>query len=122
MAYKIPEQYRMRRKDGWDSEPGDNFGTFQIPPSLVTKRPALLCIASSGGGWEQVSVSTPTRCPTWQEMCFVKSLFWNDEDCVMQLHPPQSEWVNNHPYCLHLWRPIDAEIPRPHYLMVGIKT
>jgi len=61
------------------------------------------------------------RCPTWEEMCFVKSLFWNDEEAVMQLHPPKSQWVNNHPYCLHLWKPMNAEIPLPDSLMVGYR-
>jgi hypothetical protein len=53
-------------------------------------------------------------------MCFVKDLFWDDEDCVMQLHPKKSEYVNNSPFCLHLWRPINAIIPTPPHEMVGI--
>lgn len=52
-------------------------------------------------------------------MCLVKSIFWDDEDAVMQLHPPRSEWVNNHRYCLHLWRPVGVEIPLPPSWMVG---
>jgi hypothetical protein len=54
-------------------------------------------------------------------MCYVKSLFWDDEEAVMQLHPPKSEWVNNHPYALHLWRPIGATIPLPPSVLVGKK-
>lgn len=77
--------------------------------------------SEAGGGWEHVSVSTPKRCPTWEEMCWVKDLFWGEEESVMQLHPPRSEWVDNHPYCLHLWRPLDAEIPRPPQALVGVK-
>ncbi|WP_084518781.1 MULTISPECIES: DUF7694 domain-containing protein [Bradyrhizobium] len=71
-------------------------------------------------GWEQVAVSTPRRCPNWQEMCFVKDLFWDEEECVMQLHPPHSQYVNNSRYCLHLWRPTDRHIPRPPPSFVGI--
>lgn len=67
-------------------------------------RKPLFCQASDGGGWEHVSVSTIERCPTWDEMCKVKSLFWDDDDLVVQYHPPASEYVNNHPYTLHLWR------------------
>ena len=52
-------------------------------------------------------------------MCYVKGLFWEDHECVMQLHPPKSDYVNNHPYCLHMWRPLDVEIPRPDAFMVG---
>jgi hypothetical protein len=53
-------------------------------------------------------------------MCAVKDLFWDHEDTVMQLHPPKSDWVSNHSFCLHMWRPVGIEIPRPPALMVGI--
>lgn len=51
-------------------------------------------------------------------MCFVKDLFWDGEDAVMQLHPPKSNYVNNHPHCLHLWRPTQAVIPMPETILV----
>ena len=41
-----------------------------------------------GMAWEHVSVSRPDRCPTWDETCAVKRLFWDDEECVLQFHPP----------------------------------
>jgi len=78
-------------------------------------------IASDGAGWEHVSVSRTDRCLTWEEMCQVKAMFWGDDDCVLQYHPPKSEYVNNHPFCLHLWRPIDVAIPLPDSILVGIK-
>lgn len=73
----------------------------------------LKVIASWGMGWDHVSVSLERRCPTWEEMCWIKSQFFEDEECVIQYHPPKSEYVNNHPHCLHMWRPHDAEIPLP---------
>ncbi|WP_456797599.1 DUF7694 domain-containing protein [Bradyrhizobium sp. USDA 4473] len=62
----------------------------------------------------------PRRCPNWEEMCFVKDLFWNEEECVMQLHPPHSQYVNNSRYCLHLWKPTHRDIPMPPASFVGI--
>ena len=59
--------------------------------------------------WDHVSVSLKTRTPTWEEMCHIKSLFFADEEVVMQLHPAKSAYVNYHPFCLHLWRPQSAE-------------
>lgn len=82
---------------------------------------ALGIIASWGLGWEHVSVSRRDATPSWAEMDHVKRLFWDDEEAAMQLHPPRSQWVNNHPYCLHLWRPIDTDIPLPPSVLVGIK-
>lgn len=141
MAFHVPEKYRVRNGyRGSDASYGNN-GAFFIPNragrtrALSTREATsvpLTVIASDGvsvpdesadlAGWEHVSVSLPTRCPTWDEMCYVKSIFWDDEDTVMQLHPPKSQWVNNHPYCLHLWRPVAVEIPLPPSIMVGIKT
>ena len=54
-------------------------------------------------------------------MCFIKDLFWDVEEAVMQLHPPRSKWINNHVYCLHMWRPNKVEIPLPPEVAVGIK-
>lgn len=73
-------------------------------------------------GWEHVSVSTKRRPPNWQEMCFVKDLFWEPDECVVQYHPPEADYVNNHPHCLHLWRHKALEFPRPPSFMVGVKS
>jgi hypothetical protein len=72
-------------------------------------------------GWEHVSISTRRRPPNWQEMCFVKDLFWSEDECVIQFHPPRSEYVNNHPHCLHLWRHIDGH-KLPPSILVGYKN
>ena len=60
--------------------------------------------------------------PTWDEMCFVKDIFWDEEDLVVQYHPPKSEYVNNHEHVLHLWRPIGLQIPLPPSILTGIKN
>jgi hypothetical protein len=84
----------------------------------------LLAIQASDGvdpiaeGWEHVSVSTRHRCPTWLEMCFVKDLFFESSECVIQFHPPRSRYKNVHPYCLHLWRNNKVETATPPLLLV----
>jgi hypothetical protein len=72
-------------------------------------------------GWEHVSVSTQWRIPNWLEMSFVKDLFWEPEECVVQFHPPHSEYVNNHALVLHLWRNKRTAFPMPPSILVGIK-
>ena len=88
--------------------------------------PPLLILASdpkdegeTAQGWEHVSVSTKSRCPTWEEMCFVKELFWLPEELVVQYHMPAAENVNIHDYCLHLWRNIYQTYPTPPSIFVG---
>lgn len=66
-----------------------------------------------GKPWEHVSVSVQSRCPTWEEMDYVKQLFWRDDETVIQLHVPRDQHINYHDTCLHLWKPIGVEIPLP---------
>ncbi len=75
-------------------------------------------IWSFGGGWEHVSICPRNRLPEWGEMCEIKDIFWNDDECVVQYHPSKSEYVNNMPNCLHLWRPINQEFPMPPSILV----
>jgi hypothetical protein len=125
MNWTYLNQNRISRKQSreYGSTPGDGFnGAFHIQINGIE----LLVIASDGMGWQHVSVSMvkqPQLTPSWPIMCKVKELFWDDEDAVMQLHPPKSKYVNNHPGCLHLWRPADPDkgIPLPLSLMVGFK-
>ena len=80
-------------------------------------------IASDGEGWQHVSVTIEgggSKPPPWWVMCRVKDLFWEDEDWVCQFHPAKSQYVNNHPGCLHLWRPTAEKLPIPKANMVGI--
>lgn len=43
----------------------------------------LRVIVSDVMGWEHVSVSRKDRCPTWEEMCQIKDMFWGKDDCVI---------------------------------------
>lgn len=96
----------------------EHNGAFKIK----IKGEEYMIIASNGMGWEHVSVSHKNKIPSWRTMTAVKELFFEAEEVVMQLHPKQSEYINQHPYCLHLWRPTAKEIPTPPSFMVGIKN
>lgn len=134
MSFHVPNRYRVRTGPFGSDESVGNNGAFFLPNPHRPLRtdPPLKVIASDGlvvpdgaphlSGWEHVSVSLPNRCPTWPEMAYVKSQFWDAGDCVVQFHPPESEYVNNHPFCLHLWRPVGHDIPTPPSLLVGIKS
>ena len=104
------------KAEKWRTSPnfgviGKNAGAFEVaykdgPFGVVIP---LRVIVGNGGGWDHVSVSTPTRTPTWAEMCFIKDLFFKDEEWVMQLHQAKSDYVNLHPNVLHMWRPQTEE-------------
>jgi hypothetical protein len=123
MTFHVPELYRVRT--GWyaSTAADGNNGAFDLPPVEGYRR--LAVIASDGGAWEHVSVHAYADAgrrqwtPSWREMCHLKDLFWDPEDVVVQYHPRQSDYVNCHEHCLHLWRPVGVELPTPDPILVG---
>lgn len=86
------------------------------------------CLVSNGDGetprvpWEHVSACARAknskgrnyeRVPNWEEMCWIKDLFWGEEETVVQFHPAKENYVNCHPNVLHLWKWTGGEFPIP---------
>jgi hypothetical protein len=116
------EAGRQKGRAGYpDTARGQRQGVFVLSYPLGMR--PLLVVASDGGdwvecglpgpAWEHVSVSLRDRPPTWEEMAWVKHLFWDEEECVVQFHPPRSRYVNTHPFCLHLWAVVGVAFPTP---------
>jgi hypothetical protein len=114
---------RVREGDYASDESYGLAGMFK----LIGPGGTLLLVVSSGAdprtndGWEHVSVSAEKRCPSWEEMCFVKDLFWDEHEMAVQYHPPKSEYVNFHPRTLHMWRDNGGTLMMPPTYMVGPK-
>lgn len=113
------EKYRFTHPLFGPSPKGSLYGAFK--KTFYDKTLMMIASDGEGDGWEHVSASFPNCCPTWEQMCFVKSLFWGDDETVIQFHPKTSEYVNNHPYCLHLWKKKSNEYELPPSILVGIK-
>lgn len=121
---KAVEEYRVLNGPLASDASYGNNGLFAIECGAVF----LWVIISDGAGWEHASVSLRdsrnhnvqvTRTPTWEEMKLVKDMFWQSNETVAQYHPAASEYVNTHPYCLHLWRKIGDNIELPPKELVG---
>lgn len=120
--FKVPEKYRVTGGAMGSNSSYGCAGAFVIPnPFTKNGKPRLAVICSDNFGWEHVSVSIDGRVPTWAEMCFIKDTFWDDEDTVIQFHPPKSKYINNCKWCLHLWRNSHKKIELPDLLLVGFK-
>lgn len=107
------------------SNPGDPYGAFRIQGPCGAPLYIIACNGEvpdqSIAGWEHVSVRRNKHVPNWQEMCFVKNLFWAPDECVVQFHPPASQYVNNHPHVLHMWKWTRGQMPMPPAILVGKK-
>lgn len=100
---------------GWAGD--ETCGLFRVPSPI--DKGELTVIVSSGEGWDHVSVSRRNRCPNWTEMEHVKRMFFRDDAVAYQLHVPPAKHISLHDYCLHIWRPQDAQIPMPPSIMVA---
>jgi hypothetical protein len=114
----------------WTSTEEDGYmGFFFIPYKFIPGKHTLKVMSSGPKlpsdpradilDWEHVSVSLGNRCPTWDEMCFIKNIFWEEDEVVVQYHPAKKDYVNNSPYCLHLWKPAHTVLPTPPSIAVG---
>lgn len=123
--FHVPEIYRDIRTPGLASDSSFGNNGFFIIPHYKVRNYHFRIQVSDGLSWEHISVSVGEvghrqhRCPTWEEMCWVKKQFWDDGDCVIQYHPSKDQYVNLHPYVLHLWRPTNQVIPIPLKEMIG---
>lgn len=108
--------------DNWGGWRGDDTcGAFRITyrPKGKALSKLLRVIVSGAEGWDHVSVSLHDRCPTWDEMEYIKRLFFEDDAVCMQLHVAVSNHISHHPYCLHIWHPHADNIPLPPSIFVG---
>lgn len=97
-------------------------GLIKLPRDNKLGYTKATIVWSWGGGWEHVSVAPLNgTIPKWEDMCFIKDMFWEDTDWVVQFHPSKDEYVNNMPNCLHLWRSINQDMPTPPSILTGIK-
>lgn len=51
-----------------------------------------------------LSISHQKRLPTYEELKEARYKFLPDEIYMAQIFPPKKEFVNLHPFCLHLWQ------------------
>ena len=72
-----------------------------------------------GKRWLHASMSRPNSLPSWGDVRDVKSVFVGDHRTAVQILPPESEYVNIHPYVLHLWCCLDGDIV-PDFVTEGM--
>lgn len=115
---KLCRANRWRVKTGkWASTEVDGWnGHFMVP----LEGELWMVRISDGMGWRHLSVSNAQKrvLPSWHIMCRLKESFFGDEDWVCQYHPPKADNINDHPFVLHLWMPLNEELPKPPVIMV----
>jgi len=123
--FRVIEKYRVTVGQMATPTNAGLYGRFLIP-SPYQKNTELNVIATNGEGvspqWEHVSVhavrNKKTKIPSWYEMQYIKGLFWEPDDVVLQFHVGAEDHINLHKHVLHLWRAVDEVQPLPPKILV----
>jgi hypothetical protein len=115
---KLSRAYRWRVRTGpYASTEFDGWnGHFLVPLDGEVWH----VILSDGMGWRHLSIDNWQRkmLPSWNIMCRVKDLFFGDDSWAVQFHPARDDCVNDHPFVLHLWEPLNETLPHPPVILV----
>jgi hypothetical protein len=63
--------------------------------------------------WLHLSVSRPNCLPTWEDLRETKNTLLGREKVAIQLLPKESDYVNAHPFTLHLWHCLEGPTVAP---------
>lgn len=95
---------------GWrrdaESEDGARYVNSITRMSIIVSGAREL----DGKRWVHVSVARPERMPSWEDLVFAKEFILGRETTALQVIPPRSRYVNQHPYCLHVWHCVDGDV------------
>jgi hypothetical protein len=76
-------------------------------------------IKKDGKLWYHVSFSYRDRIPSYQDMAWVKKIWFGDDRWAIQVFPEKGNHVNVHPNCLHLWHCLEDR-PFPEFSTNGL--
>jgi hypothetical protein len=102
-------KYASEDVDGWN-------GVFLVPIDGELYHVMI----GDGMGWKHLSVTNAQRkvLPTWSAMARLKACFFGDDEWAVQYFPAADDYVNDHPFCLHIWMPLDETLPHPNIALV----
>lgn len=78
-------------------------------------------IKSDGLEWLHVSFSRTSRIPDYKDIQMVKRDFIGNDKKAIMVFPDEDHYVNNHPYCLHLWYSADNPLPEFSTMIGGTR-
>ena len=104
-----PEALTRADPKDWRREPDGFMGTSGHAAFKHRRKFGLQVLVSHipSNDSLHVSVSLPGKLPSWEDLKLVKNTFIGPDKMAFQVLPPRSEYVNLHPYCLHLWERVD---------------
>lgn len=72
------------------------------PPKAFRMGECFILVGRENGKWH-LSISHPTRNPTWEEIKMARYALIPDDVWMAMLLPPKKHYINVHEHCFHLW-------------------
>lgn len=114
MPLVIPAGWRRLSDIVFENEAGELNGNWY--EDLTGLRVGLSVEKEQDGRWwVHLSVSHRDRLPKWKEFVMVKEIFIGRDRPAVQVLPERAKWVNIHPNVLHLFSPLDNDLPLPDF-------
>lgn len=98
----------------WRCELGADGAFFQnhrLRQSVIISA----CVEEDGRRWIHLSIASPDRLPSYEDLCWLKRTFLGEEGKAILVFAPASVHVNLHSKCLHLWSCMEETDPLPEF-------
>jgi hypothetical protein len=89
---------------GWRRIEGNKFLTHD-GMSIIASAEHI-----AGERWWHVSMARQARLPSWDDLRRVKDVFIGKNRQAVSVLPDERQYVNHHPFCLHLWCNLDRDL------------
>lgn len=113
---RAAERWRVKTGQMASSETDGFNGHFLVP----MEGELWLVQISDGMGWKHISISNAQKkvLPNWTVMSRMKDAFFADDEWAVQYFPAKEDYINSCEWCLHIWSPLNEQLPVPHYVLV----
>lgn len=106
--------------NSWTERPASLTQRFWVVSTISGPLTVMAGVERHGGRrWLHISCARQTALPSWEDLKMVKRVLAGPERQAIQVIPRDSECVNHHPYCLHLFVCLDDD-PVPSFAQGGL--
>ena len=107
----VPNVYPCFLPGAWQTKIRDEMRAAYFNRDTKTFCAISTARERDGRRWLHVSVSNPGRLPTYAELVEIKNGLIGRGRMAYQIFAPDTEHVNFHSRCLHLWSCLDGDGP-----------
>ena len=107
LGHTLPEEWVCVERHGQDAAYDHQLGNLHVIESIRREQDRRR--------WLHVSISRKGSLPTWDDLHVLKAVWIGKERTAIQVFPPEQQYVNFHPHCLHLFACLETKPVLPDF-------